>query len=380
MDLLIWLPALAGAALVLVSLVDIGLTVLHIQAESPISNASNRWIWRVMAGATQALPAALRDSVLAWGVPLLTGTTIGFWAVLNVAGFGLLYTPMIHRPGFFVSSDAATDSALVDALYFSGASFFTTGYGDFAPLHPLPRLLAIVEGAFGLLTISLAVTYLLSVYPAITRTIALAVSLNQETAGRADGVAMAERYLSAGCANALGDRLRRLNDELLLLTQAHSFYPLLFYARPREVHESFARVLALVQGIVATLRYGLDPQTHREVVGDPRLRALEEGLLHTLHTLQRSSHLAPHAEWASQRSRSRTSADTGLEALASSLTAAGLTPVRLEAASVDAYRRFQEATEPYIDAYAHNARYARGDVWATYSRWARDADLVSNES
>jgi len=52
-------------------------------------------------------------------------------------------------------------------------------------------------------------------------------------------------------------------------------------------------VLAIVQGIIATLRYGLDPDTYPDVVSDPRLLTLEEGLLATLHALADSSHLAP---------------------------------------------------------------------------------------
>ncbi len=34
---------------------------------------------------------------------------------------------------------------------------------------------------------------------------------------------------------------------------------------------------------------------------------------------------------------------------------------------------------PYVRAYAENAEFEPEAVWATYSRWARDAALVSNE-
>jgi hypothetical protein len=311
---------------------------------------------------------------------LMTGTTIGLWVVFNVAGFGLLYTPFIHNPAAFAVRDQQEQWALVDGVYLSAVTFFTIGYGDIVPVHPLTRLLAIAEGAFGLLTISLSVTYLLSVYPVITRKIAFAAALNQETGGRADGVVFARRYLAGRRGEALGERLRWLNDELLYLGQAHGFYPLLYYARPRNVHESFVRILALTQGIVATLRYGLDAEQHQEVVDDPRLAILEEGLLYTLHSLEHSSHLSVAAPAGGRRADGSAAARLlDLRALGRALAGAGLTPAAAGGVTGAAYERFVAATTPYIAAYAANAAYSAAGVWATYSRWARDADLESND-
>lgn len=47
--------------------------------------------------------------------------------------------------------------------------------------------------------------------------------------------------------------------------------------RPRHPERSFVRVLARAQGIVLTLRHGLDPGAHGDVTDDPRLLVLEEG-------------------------------------------------------------------------------------------------------
>lgn len=93
----------------------------------------------------------------------MVGTTIAFWITLFVSGFALLYLPLMREPGRFLSP-AEFAPVPSDALYFSAVSFLTTGYGDIVPAHWLARLLAVAEGALGLLTISLSVTYLLSVY------------------------------------------------------------------------------------------------------------------------------------------------------------------------------------------------------------------------
>ena len=44
-----------------------------------------------------------------------------------------------------------------DHVYFSGVTFLTIGYGDLAPVGVLPRLLALIEGAAGILFIGMLV-------------------------------------------------------------------------------------------------------------------------------------------------------------------------------------------------------------------------------
>ena len=371
-----WLALLLGLGLISIAVLDVFLTVLHVQVESPISNRINRALWRGLLALTRTLPAGTRGEILAWGVPLMIGTMILIWGAQYVIGFGLLYLPFIHDPAIFSTEDAGTSSALGDAWYFSAVSFFTIGYGDIRPVHPLARLLAVVEGASGLLTVSLSVTYLLSVYPLISRKVAIAVALNQETAGRSDGVVVAARYLPAGRVDALAERLRWLNDELLNIGHSHGFYPILYYVRPRGVHESFARTLAVTQGLIATLRYGLDPSVHRDVVSDPRLAILEEGLLYVLHVLAESSHLAPEAESRCDIERAR----ADYCALQRELNEHGLTAVRPgDDATAEAHARFRAATDRYIRAYAANIGYEPDALWATYDRWSRDSALDSRQ-
>ena len=368
-----WLAVPFGLGLIGLGLLDIFMTVLHVQVESPFSNKLTRGLWRFLLALTRRFPGRLRDHVLGWGAPLMIAGIILFWVLTYVLGFALLYLPIIHDAALFSLLDVPPSSAFGDALYFSAVSLFTLGYGDVVPIHPLARLLAVVQGALGLLTISLSVTYLLSVYPLISRKTSLALSLNQETAGRADGVVLAERYVREGRFEALGERLRSLNDDLLEMGQAHGLYPVLYYVRPREVHQAFVRVLVIIQGIVATLRYGLDPTVHREVVTDPRLLILEEGLLLTLHTLADSSHLVPSGEAEEDLAEAQLS----FVALLDELASRGLSVVSAhDRAASEAHARFRTATDHYIHAYACQGGFDPASVRATYDRWARDSALV----
>jgi hypothetical protein len=212
-----WLVLPLGVLLIVLTSLDVFLTVLHTQAESPVSTRLNLWFWRGLIAVTGRLPPRARDDVLAWGAPLMISGNIFFWVLSYVLGFACLYLPVMHDAAYFKPEPGGLHTPLTDALYFSAATFFTIGYGDIGPVHPLTRLLSATEGGFGLLTISLTVTYLVSVFPLINRKLALAASLNNETGGRADGVIVAERYVAAGRVDPLGERLRMLNEDLLNL-------------------------------------------------------------------------------------------------------------------------------------------------------------------
>lgn len=375
MDGLAWIAIPLGLGLIVLAMLDVFLTVLHIQLESPISNRLNRRCWQLLLAVSRRLPPDTRDAVLGWGAPLMIGGIVVFWSLLYIVGFALLYAPFVHDPAAFLLSEVEPQSALGDALYFSALSFVTLGYGEIVPLHPIARLLAVLQGGCGLTTLSLSVTYLLSVYPLISRKIGLSESLNLETGGRSDGVVLAERYVRSGRYEALAQHLVGINDELLKLGQSHGLYPVLYFVRPREVHHSFVRILAIVQGIVATLHYGLDRDAHADVVTDPRLLILEEGLLSTLHTLAASSHLAPQEATHADVEAARRDHLALTEALRQhGLTAAA--PDDREA--LERHVRFRVATEQYIRAYAANSGFDVDAVHAPYSRWERDTALVGH--
>jgi len=372
MALLSAISVLLGLALVFFALTDVVFTVLHTQRESSISTRVHRAGWWVIRWLADRRRDQMRHSVLAWGMPALIILTLLVWSTVLAIGFALVYAPFIHTAEFFRAQAPLSAWPLADALYFSGVTFLTLGYGDLTPIHLALRMVAILQAGSGFLVLSLAVTYLLSVYPLIWRKVALAVSLNHQTAGRADGCAMAQRYLLVDRFDALADTLRALNDELLALVQAHAAYPILYFVRPPNVHESFVRVLALTQGIIGTFRYSVDPVSYPRVVNDPRLLLLEEGLLYTLHSLMHSSHLriqdVKSDRWRVDFRDQRTE-----------LERRGITPVAAEPDYEEAFLRFREATDPYIRAYAHNVDFRDEDIWAIYGRWDRDSALLPRD-
>lgn len=294
MSLLTIASSAIGIALLALVAFDIWATVLHPGLESPLSNRFHRTGWRLIRGAARYLPrgAALLEA----GLPLLIAGLISLWIVLIFFGFAALYLPWLAVSGTFNLAAGATRH-WSDALYLSGTAISTLGFGGITPEAWPVRALAIVEGLSGMATISLAIAYVLAVYPTLTRLRVSVTALEAEVAGRANGLPLLRRYLHEdGRWDAdLGDRLRTLALELLALTENHETHPVLYYNHPPRVQQSMLRMLVTIQHLIGFLRYGLSPERHPNLVRNPQVLLLEQSFAFSLRRLSASLHTATTA-------------------------------------------------------------------------------------
>jgi hypothetical protein len=195
-------------------------TILHPSAQSPFSARFYRGVWRVVTGLSTPLPAWARSQVLSWILPGSVAGLLLTWMLGLLAGFALVYAPVMGRPGAFVSGLGRL--AWPDAFYYSGVCLVTVGFGDIAPRWGWLRALAVAEGLGGLLVVGVAITYILSVLPVLPLARILATTLNEETDGRADAVPMVRRYLAVRSSEALAQRCRELATQIITLTEAHA--------------------------------------------------------------------------------------------------------------------------------------------------------------
>ncbi len=115
-----------------------------IVAHSPRSSLSDRLI-----------DAAVLDRSL--------GELLGIWLAI-VVGFGLVFWIADLAGTPWISRDVGGPGSLADlgnAVYFSFVTALTIGYGDISPLGPA-RVLAIIEGAAGLLIFGFVISKLVS--------------------------------------------------------------------------------------------------------------------------------------------------------------------------------------------------------------------------
>jgi hypothetical protein len=291
-----------------------------------------------------------------------------------LGAFGLIYASWVSSPGGFRGPTGGQTLNWGDALYFSGVTLATIGYGDIQPVHPLLRIAAVLEGFSGIAILSLSVAYVLEIYPVFQRLRVLAVLLNEETDGQVEGIPMLVRYLRNNNFEALADFLRTINLDLLFLAEAHGRLPILHYIHPTDVERSFLRTLILVRNLTGVLRYVLAGGDGVPWNDDPRVHDLEDSLFYTLHALGSSKQLPLSARV--DNNRSQENAAKAFDAVTARLVAANL-PVyddtkppsgglsRRERSRL-LYSRFFASTDLPLHSYLRNTAY-------TYSDAARNA-------
>ena len=197
------LAALAGAALVLLGLADAFLTILHPDLDGRFSSWLNRGIWRVATTLARLRPAS-RSAILGMAGPSMVVADILLWMLMPIAGYGLLVWPFLGG-GFDTPPRLGTD--LWDALYFSGVTFTTLGYGDITPLSRAWEFLAVAEAITGVLVMSTALAYIVAVFEGVDQRDALALQVYSETGGTWRGGELISRTLRDEDVEALRKRV-----------------------------------------------------------------------------------------------------------------------------------------------------------------------------
>src|SRR5207244_5190591 len=99
--------------------------------------------WRWLA--LRARSAQFRERFLAAASPMSLFVLLAAWASLAIVGYGLL----LWSPAFVHGVHGGGSGGFSTALYFSGSSLFTIGFGDVVATGAT-RVLVVIEGATGL--------------------------------------------------------------------------------------------------------------------------------------------------------------------------------------------------------------------------------------
>ena len=88
--------------------------------------------------------------------------TIFLWAGLEILGFALIYYVGMGGENFAFDNDVQPDFGA--ALYLSGVTLATLGYGDITPVSPLYEAITLAEALIGFAILSLTISYVLGIY------------------------------------------------------------------------------------------------------------------------------------------------------------------------------------------------------------------------
>jgi hypothetical protein len=274
----------AGFVLLALIVFDIYATVLHSSARyGPVGESLNRSVWRLARGLASRLSRPSRHRLLNMIGPLLLPLLIGVYIVLLTLAFALVYYPQV--PGGLVYAADHPEPGWVDAVYFSGVTLTTVGYGDIMPRTTPLRFLVLFESAAGLVVISLAITYILTVYSALERKRAIAVSLYHQAGEGADVAGFIAHHFVEGRFYGIRDALRTVTRDLQGLHESHIDHPVIHYFHPVEVYKGTPRVLFLLLETCAVIRAALDREENADLRNYPEVRTLDAGVRHVLTQL-----------------------------------------------------------------------------------------------
>ena len=273
-----------GALLLLLVAFDVYTTILDDRPRvGPLSDALNRAVWRAGRAVAARLPRTRRHNFLNSLGPLLLPALIALYLVLLIAGFAFIYYPHIHAK--FQLSPGPSGAAWFDSVYFSGVTLTTLGYGDITPRAPSMRLLAFAESASGMALISLAVTYLITVYNALERKRTIALSFYHQAEEGANVAGFIAHHFVEGRFYGLTHVLRTAARDLQSLLEAHVEHPIIHYFHTVQVYKSLPRVLFLMLETCAVIRACLDEREYPETCKHPEVRTLEASARHVLGEL-----------------------------------------------------------------------------------------------
>jgi hypothetical protein len=272
---------LIGISILLLVAYEVYSTILDVRARAgPISEVLNRSLWYLFSSIAFRLPRKARHKFLNIIGPILLPLLIVILIALLVLAFAFIYFPRMPEH-FNISSDRAS-SLWIEAFYFSGITLATVGYGDITPVTTEMRLVAMVEGALGFTFIPLAITYLLTVYGALTRKRMLALSFYHRGEGSPNVAGFIIHHFVSGRFYGLDSSLRSITRDLQEQLEAHIEHPVIHFFHPTQVYKGLPRVLFLALETCAVIQSCLDKKSYPEGRDHPEVLTLNDCARHIL--------------------------------------------------------------------------------------------------
>jgi hypothetical protein len=284
-----------GAVLLMLVAYDVYATILHARGRSgPIGETLNRLLWRLARSLAFRFSRLHRHKLLNIIGPLLLPSLIVVYILMLLTGFALIYYPRVPAQ-FTVQTTVANTPGWSEALYFSGTTLTTLGYGDIAPHSALMRSVALLESACGLALISLSITYLITVYGALEHKRAVALSFYHQAEEGANVAGFIAHHFVRGKFYGLETVLHQAARDIQALLESHVEHPVIHYFHPLEVYKSLPRVMFLALETCAVIRSCLDEEEYSELCDHPEVRTLEASAFHVLRSLVESLELERRA-------------------------------------------------------------------------------------
>ena len=151
-----------------------------------------RVLWPASSKIARRLPKGSRGLFLSYFGPLSLPLLLVLWAGMLVLGFALLQWALplglVRVPGM---------NRFLTALYQSGVTFFTLGYGDVVPHSNWSRFVAVSEAGIGFAFLAVVIGYLPVLYQAFSQREAIISLLDARASSPPSATEMLKRHSDA---------------------------------------------------------------------------------------------------------------------------------------------------------------------------------------
>lgn len=261
-----------GVVLLGGALVDVLWTTLWPDGGAgPLSGPLTTVLWRLIRRAGRVW-----DRAPSLAGPIVLALTLAMWISLLWAGWVFLFAsdPASLTP------KTGTGVSWNGRIYFVAYSMFTMGNGDFSPAGGWPQIATALTTATGMVIVTLSVTYLLSVIPAVAQKRSFAAAVTGLGERPEDLVTLA---WNGRDFHALDLTLDTLSSQLSVLADKHKAFPVLHYYHAAERTDASAVAVSVLDETLTILDRGVTARGWNPVTFQ-RARASVDSYLSTLHS------------------------------------------------------------------------------------------------
>jgi Ion channel len=232
-----------GIALIAGTLRDVFVTLFHPLGHGHIG----RWVLASISWLGRRLQGRFDSATVLIG-PVGYIAVVGSWALLLAIGWACIFFPFLPEgfsfdPGLVPAEHGGFD----DALYISFVDLTSLGFGDISPRASLLRILGPVETLFGLGLLTASISWLISIYGAISRRDALAHEVH--LAMRAEE--RIERKLADADPELLERLLTSFTEQLIATRRDLIHFPITYQFRTEDEQKALSGLLPFLGSLAA---------------------------------------------------------------------------------------------------------------------------------
>jgi hypothetical protein len=177
-----------------------------------------------------------RNELLALFAPGAFAVIMIFWLSLLLLGFATI----LYGLRFDVKPPIDT---FADAMYFSGTSLLTLGFGDVVAFSWRARVIVLIAAVAGLSFMALQVSYLFTVQSLVQQREQVVNAIVSRSGAPASGIIILLRYKELNIVNALNSSFLQWEAWIANILESHRAYAILLYFRSTNQTESWLSVL-----------------------------------------------------------------------------------------------------------------------------------------